>query len=190
MTSCTAYQMNTRIYIEQYGVVDPTPASFKICYSHGCEDLAEVQLSPDQWERVRAIFSAKSADAATERENISHAIGMLESMVGPLTETEKDIGGSFHGILRANQMDCVDEAVNTLTYLTMMEQDRLISYHDINLPASRGFFLNGWPHVAPVLVNKQTKEKYVVDSWFLDNGQPAVVLPYKKWKSGWKPVRN
>lgn len=190
LSACAAYQMNARLYIEQYGIEDPTPASFKICYSHDCQDLAEVQLSPDQWERVRAVFSTKPADAATEREYISRAIGVLETMVGPLTGTDKDIGGSFPGMLLENQMDCIDEAVNTLTYLAIMKQDQLISYHDINLPASRGFFLNGWPHIAAVLVDKHTKEKFVVDSWFLDNGQQAFVLSYKKWKSGWKPGRD
>jgi hypothetical protein len=190
LSACTAHQMNARHYIEQFGVVDPTPTSFKICYSHDCQDLADVQLSPDQWERVRAVFSTGAADAAAEREYISRAIGVLETMVGPRTGTDRDIGGSFRGSLLENQMDCVDEAVNTLTYLTIMEDDQLISYHDINLPASRGIFLNGWPHIAAVLVDKHTKEKYVVDSWFLDNGQPAFVLPYKKRKSGWNPERN
>jgi hypothetical protein len=27
-----------------------------------------------------------------------------------------------------------------------------------------------------------------VDSWFEDNGHPAYVVPYKQWKSGWRPA--
>ena len=190
-TACTIPQQTARRYIEEwYGIVDPNPSNFKICYSHGCQQWAQVQLSSAQWERIRDVFAPRPSDAATERECIAVAIGMLESMVGPLTGTAGDIGGSFQGTFRKKQMDCEDEAVNTSTYLTMMESDGLITYHDIYEPTMRGFVLNGWPHMATVLVDRQTGGKFVVDSWFVDNGHPAYVLPYKKWKSGWKPKHD
>ena len=30
-------------------------------------------------------------------------------------------------------------------------------------------------------------ERYVVDSWFVDNGEPAVVLPLAEWLKGGGP---
>ena len=29
--------------------------------------------------------------------------------------------------------------------------------------------------------------RFVVDSWFVDNGQPAVILPLAEWKEGAGP---
>jgi hypothetical protein len=29
--------------------------------------------------------------------------------------------------------------------------------------------------------------RFVVDSWFVDNGQPAVILPLDEWKKGAGP---
>jgi hypothetical protein len=114
----------------------------------------------------------------------------MESIVGPLTGTDGDIGGSLQGAFRKNQMDCEDEAVNTCTYLIMMQDDGLITYHDIYKPTMRGFVVMGWPHVATVLKDKQTGERFVVDSWFEDNGHPAHVVPYREWKSGWRPTHD
>jgi hypothetical protein len=189
LTACTTTtpQEGVRRYLAQYDMVDPHPHDFKICYAHSCQQITQVRLNAEQWECIHNIFVPRPQDGATERGRIALAIGELESMVGPLTGTEGDIGGSFQGAFRNHQMDCEDEAVNTLIYLTMMEQDGLIAYHDIYRPTSRGFVIMGWPHTATVLVDKETKEKFAIDSWFGDNGHPAYVVPLKKWKWGWRP---
>jgi hypothetical protein len=190
ITACATPQEGVRRYLDQHDIVDPRPDDFKICYAHGCQQSAQVQLNVEQWERVRIVFSPRPSDGATERACIARAIGVLESMVGPLTGTDGDVGGSFQGAFRNNQMDCEDEAVNTLVYLTMLEQDGLITYHDIYRPTSRGFVVMGWPHTAAVVMDKQTGEKFVVDSWFGDNGHPAYVVPLKEWKLGWRPKHD
>jgi hypothetical protein len=187
LTACVAPQQGVRRYLEHYDIIDPHPSNFRICYSHGCDKSAQVQLSAEQWERVRAVFAQRPSNAAEEREYLARAIGVLESIVGPLTGTDVDIGGSFQGMFRNYQMDCDDESVNTLMYLTMMENDGLITYHDIYRPTSRGFVIMGWPHTTTVLRDKQTRKKFAIDSWFGDNGQPAYVVPLKKWKWGWRP---
>jgi hypothetical protein len=182
-----ATQPNARRFLELYDIIDPHPANFTICYGYGCRQTARVRLTSGQWGRIRAVFEPRPTDAAGERACIALAIGVMESIVGPLTGTDVDIGGSFQGAFRKNQMDCEDEAVNTCMYLTMMQADGLITYHDIYKPAMRGFVVMGWPHVATVVKDKQTGEKFIVDSWFEDNGHPAYVVPYKEWKWGWRP---
>lgn len=190
LTSCATPQEGVRRYLGQHDIIDPHSSNFKICYSRGCRKSAQVQLSAAQWERIRTVFAPRPSNGAAERACIARAIGVLESMVGPLTGTDVDIGGSFQGAFRKNQMDCEDEAINTCSYLAMMNSDGLITYHDIYRPTIRGFVLMGWPHVANVVVDKETKEKFVVDSWFGDNGHPAYVVPLKKWKLGWRPKHD
>ena len=85
-------------------------------------------------------------------------------------------------------MDCIDEAMNTSTYLVMMKNDGFMRFHELQEHASRGYFIwGGWPHVAPIIVEKLSGQEYAVDSWFLDNGQPPFIIPLKLWKSGWRP---
>lgn len=183
-------QPNARRYLELYDIIDPHPSNFTICYGYGCRQSARVQLTAEQWGHIRALFEPRPTDAAAERACIALAIGEMEYIVGPLTGTDADIGGSLQGAFRKNQMDCEDEAVNTCMYLTMMQEDGLITFHDIYKPTMRGFVVMGWPHVATVIKDKQTGERFVVDSWFEDNGHPAHVVPYKEWKWGWRPAHD
>ena len=125
-----------------------------------------------------------------ERKKIAQSISILESIVGKLTKTNGDIGGTFPGVFMRNQMDCEDEAINTSTYLTMLKKDNMINFHDLREPARRGYFLNGWPHMAPVISEKGSGKKYVVDAWFLDNGELPFILKYNEWKDGWRPEKN
>jgi hypothetical protein len=178
---------DARHYIARYGIDNPSPDDFKVCYAYGCQRSFEVRLTDEQWRQIRAVFEPASDTPELERERLSRAIGLLETIVGEMTGLDADIGGSFPGAFRSNQMDCADEAINTSTYLTMLEEDGLIQFHDAKEPVVRGFFFNGWPHLGTVLVEKETGTRYVIDSSFLDNGEPAFVLPYKKWKSGWRP---
>jgi hypothetical protein len=175
-------------FLEIYGKHAPSPSHFSVCYSHGCNGSADIQLSVDEWNMVRLMFNGGTLDAEAERKSIAGAVGTLETIVGKRTGTDADLGGTFAGTFRQYQMDCVDEAVNTTTYLVMMKNDGLIRLHDLREPAHRGYIIwGGWPHTAPVIVERLSGEEYAVDSWFLDNGQPPFIIPLKQWKNGWRP---
>ncbi len=189
--ACTAPKARlARDYIAAHGIVDPRPAGFKFCYGHGCTRSAHVQLSRAQWQTVRQIFQPASTDAAMEKQRIIQAIALMERMVGKITGTDRDLGGTFPGTFRSGQLDCADEAINTSTYLTLMEDAGLIQFHAIYQPIARGYFIRGWPHFATVMIEKKTGTQYVIDSWFWDNGRPPHILPVAKWKRGWKPKKE
>jgi hypothetical protein len=187
--SCAATEeKGAHEFIGNYGKHAPSPSHFSICYSHGCNRSADVQLTAEEWDMIRQIFDPGPSDASTERQSIAKAVGSLEMIVGRRTGTDADLGGSFAGTFRQYQMDCVDEAVNTTTYLLMMKNDGLIRFHDLREPANRGYFIwGGWPHTAPVIVERLSGKEYAVDSWFQDNGQPPFIIPLEQWKDGWRP---
>lgn len=165
---------------------DPAPARFNICFNHGCQALADVSLTPEQWQEIRRLFSPEPASPREERERVAQAVGTLETLTGKLTGIDNDRGGSLAGLWMRNQMDCVDESTNTHTYLVMLNNDGLLKYH---VPANneRRF----WPyliqHYSAVIEETTTQKKFAVDSSFLDNGQPPVILPLSVWKQGWTP---
>lgn len=184
-------EKNAYELMERYGNKNPAPSSFSICYAHGCIASAEVRLTGEEWDTVRQAFRPKAADAEGERRYIAKAIGILEAIVGRQTGTDGDRGGTFAGVFRKNQMDCVDEMVNTITYLVMMKDDGLLLFHDLVGTSTRGYFIwRGWPHIAAVIPEKKTGEEYVVDSSFLDNGYPAFIMPVRQWKKGWRPLQD
>ncbi len=189
--ACTSSpRRNSAEFLASYGFANPRPESFKLCYAHTCQRIMDVAISKQEWQRVRSVFEPASVDASMERRRIEHAVGLMESIVGDITGTSADIGGSFPGTFRAKQMDCVDEAVNTSTYLTLMTDDGLILFHDIEEPDVRGHFIFGLPHRATVIVDRATGAEYAVDSWFKDNGHPAYVVPLDTWKDFWHPPKT
>jgi hypothetical protein len=84
-------------------------------------------------------------------------------------------------------MDCIDESTNTTTYLKIFQRADLLRWNEVVEPATRGWFLFGWPHTTAVIRDKTTNDLYAVDSWFLDNGLPATVVPLAIWKEGFRP---
>lgn len=162
----------------------PAPARFNICFNHGCQSLANVSLTPEQWQEIRQFFSPAPASPREERERIAQAVGKLEVLAGKLTGIDNDRGGSLAGLWMRNQMDCIDESTNTHTYLVMLKNDGLLKYH---MPANneRRFRPNLFQHYSAVIQETTTQKKYAVDSWFLDNGQLPFIIPLGAWKQGW-----
>ncbi|HHQ40783.1 MAG TPA: hypothetical protein ENK20_00635 [Chromatiales bacterium] len=165
----------------------PRPEAFTVCHGHGCEQRTRVSLAPAEWARVEALFRPLPRDAAAERRAVACAIGLLERLVGPSTGTAGDLGGTFPGLGRPGQMDCVDEATNTGTYLRMLADAGLLRFHVPDGRATRGYFVAGWPHTTAVMRERATGRRWAVDSWFENNGRPARVVPLGRWRRGWRP---
>lgn len=161
--------------------------SFAICHGGGCAVVRQVSLTADEWQQVRAVFAPDISDAEAERRYIAAAVGLLEQLVGAKSAIWQDRAGTFGNAAYAGQLDCNDEAANATTYLKLLRQDRLIRFHRIGDTKLRGFFIRGWPHTTASIVDMQSGQSYAVDSWFYDNGQPAVVVPLADWKRGWNP---
>jgi hypothetical protein len=167
---------------------NPTPQHFEHCQGGGCAEVETVALSAQEWQPVRAIFDPPATDAEAERKLIAQAVGMLERIVGPKTGTATDRAGTFGNSGYPGQLDCNDESTNSTTYMRMMAKDGLLHFHEVVDTKTRGFFFNGWPHTTAVIREIASGRKFAVDSWFYDNGVPAVVLPLEVWQGGWRPA--
>ena len=167
-------------------ITDPDPTQFTVCYNNGCASLARLKLSAEQWQSIRALFAPPADTAAGEREQIRTAIALFETIVGPMTGTSGDKGGTFAGFGESGQMDCIDESTNTTIYLLMLKKYGLLRWHNVADRATR-WSLFSWPHTTAVIEERANKQEWAVDSWFLDNGEPPFVLPLETWREGWKP---
>lgn len=165
----------------------PTLAGFDMCHGGGCAVEEIVSLSDEEWALVNDEFDPLPENAEQERSAIANAIAAMERTVGAKTGTDTDRGGTFGNSAYPGQLDCNDESVNSTTYLKLMLQADLIQFHEVMDTKTRNFFFNGWPHTTAVIRDKQSGQLYAVDSWFYDNGVPAVILPLEVWQTGWKP---
>ena len=112
-----------------------------------------------------------------EREQIANAIGVFEEIVGLKTETSTDLASTFDNASMSWQLDCNDEAINSTIYMHLMRRYSLINLHEIEDLRTRNFFFTGWPHTTAVTYEIATGNRYVVNSWFFDNGAPATIVP-------------
>lgn len=146
-----------------------------------------LQLTPAEWDNVQRLFSPQPQTADEERASIAAAVGALEDMIGTKIGTTSDRAGTFGNSDYPHQQDCNDEAINTTTYMRLMQQNGLIRLHAILDTRTRKFFFGGWPHSTAVIQELTTNAEYAVDSWFYDNGHSATIVPMAQWKSGYIP---
>ena len=163
-----------------------------ICYQYGCKKIARISIDEDSWLSIVNIFNDIPPSAAYERALLAEYIARMEQYVGRKTNTQFDRAGTFVMYLnifnqQSNQMDCIDESINTLSYLKLLTALDVLNHHYLSGVVTRAGFISGYPHTAVLLVEKLTNKKYVIDSWFFDNGRPAVIVPYDLWKQGWAP---
>ena len=168
------------------------PNDFSVCLRYGCKEIQNVSLDENVWSSLSQELNDKSKSAQLERALIAEYIGKMETVVGRITNTQYDTAGTFLLFLnpvkaKGNQMDCIDESINSFSYLKLLENEGKLHFHRIIGLVTRGGLVAGYPHTAVLIAEHHSSNKYVVDSWFLDNGRPATVVPYKVWKSGWKP---
>ncbi|MEM8777175.1 MAG: hypothetical protein AAGF53_19295 [Pseudomonadota bacterium] len=157
------------------------------CHGYGCKLKSEVSLSNADWNQIARNFNKKPSTPKAERAAIKNALGTFEQIVGAKTGTDQDRKGTFKR-LGHDQHDCVDESINASVYMRAMIEKGLIKFHFVGTPETRLplFHTGTWPHQAATIYEIDSKKKYVVDTWWEDNGRPAHIVPFDDWKTGWR----
>jgi len=170
-------------------IAAPTPQDFTVCSNHGCDRVSRIQLQPSDWNAVAAAFGPPPATAADERAAIARAVAALETVVGRLASTANDKGGNAFGSgLPGFQLDCVDESMNTTTYLELLAHEGLLRWHSVEERANRAWLQGSWPHWTAVMREEATGTEWAVDSWFFDNGALPAIVTLDAWYHGWRPA--
>ncbi len=158
-----------------------------ICYNYDCAVEENVVVTGKTLLPVRDLLRrAKNAEA--ERQAIAEAIGRFEAAVGERAPTRNDRGRNANDD-GEGRMDCLDESHNTTAYLKLMEARGWLRHHRVLERVMRAPHLLD-DHWAARIMEKKTGREFVVDSWFFDNGRPAVVYPLDAWKEGAEPDDN
>jgi hypothetical protein len=158
----------------------PVHQPFFSCTDYHCDTGRMVTLTDSQWREVRDIFAIDTSPSQ-EREEIRRAIALLEQKVGAITGTWRDLGGNVAGAGEPGQLDCISESKNTTTYLQLMSEDGLLKWHAVEPREVRHPFIFD-VHWSAVIRDRTDGKRFVVDSWFLDNGHRPMS---NRWRTGW-----
>lgn len=160
----------------------------RICHGYGCDYQVSVRFTEGQLGQIRRMMFA-ATDAATERGVLAVAIGRLYGWGGEQSDIHNDRGGNVADDDVSGKMDCIDHSTSTTRLLRLLTQRGYLRWHRVLEPEARNFAGVLPVHWSAVIEEKREDEprRFAVDSWFVDNGQPAVILLLDEWKKGAGP---
>jgi hypothetical protein len=176
---------------------DAASESVSVCFNYGCLAQAEVVFSAAQLGELRQRLS-RARTPAEEREAIAEVVGRLLEWAGQQSPIGADRGGNYPDDAIYGRMDCIDHAVTTTRLLRFVERRGLLRFHRAMEPALRLRFMF-FQHYSALIEeirdgdakrdegNDEAPARFVVDSWFFDNGHPAAVMPLDAWMNGENP---
>ncbi len=171
-----------------------------ICHGYSCVAQAEIVYPAERLGEIRRLLAGAN-DAAAERERLAEAMGRLYRWAGEQSEVRNDRAGNYADGHVPGKMDCIDHSTSTTRLLNMLENAGMLRWHAVLVPQVR-YFLGIFPsHWSAVIEEKDAERnsdanagesagenrRFVVDSWFVNNGEPAVILPLADWKKGAGP---
>jgi hypothetical protein len=179
---------NIALADRQQGIEAPAFVSLDaipVCYDFGCKSKSVVRLPITEWEEVTGWFNPAAETPEQERGQIKNAIGWMEVLIGRHTPTYKDLAFDLPpeddvSDLFPGQQDCIDEAVNTTTYLRLLELNGYFKHHTVIEQAYRKAILD--QHWAGQIQETATGTRYIVDSWFQPNGYLPVIQASEDWE--------
>jgi hypothetical protein len=151
-------------------------------------------MDRDECTDIVAVFRPEPATAAEERARLARAIALLEMKVGAAvgTATDEAAAATFGG--EPDQLDCIDETVNTTVYLRLLAEEGLMRRHAIGAAAQRGslmgFRYNDFITNTASIVETATGESFAVDAYFYPNGREPKILPLAEWRRNWRPASD
>lgn len=167
--------------IEKYNEAEyPKRNRIKICHGHGCKYASDFRITDSIIAELRELFEGVSSPSM-ERDALKKSVAFLERESGKVVGTQHDKPSlSFIAGGRFGQMDCVDEALNSTSYLVILNRLGLIKFHDIKAPVWKGGFFK-WTHYAALIEDKETRIRWAIDSGVRENGKEPLIIEYERW---------
>ena len=172
-----------RNFLLDNGGAPPENGYVTVCHAYGCGRITRVRIGDADLAMIRRQMASGAISAAAERAAVARVVAEMEDKVGAITGTSADRDyRDFASGGDPTQMDCIDEAANSTSYLLLLDGLGLLRHHKIAHPVSKGFLLDFvYPHNTAVLVEKATGTRYAVDSWVFKNGEPPIIVPLETW---------
>jgi hypothetical protein len=179
-----AASQTAQAWFKERGYVEPSGNRIIACHSYGCSRRMAVSVDGAWLGRANAALKAGRGSPAAERQALKAVIKAYTAYLSASLGGTPDVPGSpprMSGVY--GQMDCLDETANTTSLLLVLQDRGLLTYHVVEHPESRGFFLDGrYPHFTAVIKEKASGLAWAVDPWRKAPGQSPDILPLNRWR--------
>ena len=189
LLAVSSVSAQTLLQLSPLGWVTVVP----VCHDYDCANETDVVYHETQLDEVARVM-AVAQSAAEERERLALVIGQLYAWAGRQSPIWRDKAGNHLDDGMPGTMDCIDHSTTTTRFLLMMQQYSMLRFHRVIEPAWRGIFLTQHRSAAIEEVEPDLRPaesdgsgQFVVDSWYGDNGTPALVIPIEAWREGGGP---
>jgi hypothetical protein len=172
-------------FLEKLAVsVAPSPV-VTVCHGFGCAYRNQLVLTPARFSYMRETLQSAHS-ASEERKAISKVVAWFDREGGRIAGTVGRV--AYAGVdtkSGPSQMDCIDLTANITELLMVLNRARLLKYHQVGEPVSRGFIIDGkQPHTTPVIVEVANGSQWSVDSWTRAYGQSPDIMTISEWQNG------
>jgi hypothetical protein len=171
-------------FLEKLSLNSAPSQSLVVCHGFGCAYRNQFVLTPARVANLRAMLGAAHS-AKEERRVLARAVAWFDREGGRAAGTVGRIARAGAATKSGpSQMDCIDLTANITELLIVLDRNKLLRYHRVGEPVSRGLFVDGkQPHTTPVIVEIATGAEWSVDSWTKAYGQSPDIMTITEWKS-------
>lgn len=161
---------------------EPSPV-LTICHGFNCAQRHQFVVTPGRLASIRSQLGA-ARSAKDERKALAKIVVWFDRESGKVAGTTKRI--AYAGAATKSgpgQMDCIDLTANITELLRLLERNKLMKFHEVGDPVSRGFIIDKQPHTTPVIVETAGGGQWSVDSWTHAYGEAPDIFTIAEWKS-------
>ena len=189
LAGCTYPSLSTiEAHFMGWQVPPPRGLTVHVCHAYGCQMKTKFRFNGDDVKQLAAILAKWRTNAATaeeERRGVAYSIGWMKERVGKVIGTVTDrAGDDFEGNGDPTQMDCVDESINTTSFLAVLSSSGLLMHHTVGVPFAKEDYrrgVAGWTHWTAVLIERPSGQRWAVDSWIFACCENPAVVKAEDW---------
>lgn len=171
-------------FLEKLSLNSSPSSVLIVCHGFGCASRNQFVLTPARLAMLRSMLGA-ARSAKDERRILARAVAWFDREGGRAAGTVGRIARASASTRSGpTQMDCIDLTANITELLIVLDRNKMLRYHHVGEPVSRGVFIDGkQPHTTPVIVENSTGTEWSVDSWTKAYGQSPDIMTITEWKS-------
>ena len=175
---------NGAAFLEKLSLNSSPSKTLIVCHGFGCAYRNPFVLTPARLSYLQGQLGAAHS-AAEERKILARVVAWFDREGGRVAGTTGRIARAGAGTKSGpTQMDCIDLTANVTELLLVLDRNKLLRFHRVDQPVSRGLFVDGkQPHTTPVIVEIKTGTPWSVDSWTKAYGQSPDIMTISEWKS-------
>ena len=153
-------------HFEKFATKPPKLDTVTVCHAYGCKAQTRFAFTESDIAELTTLMARvpREDTPAEERRALAYAIAWMERRVAPAVGTASDRTSiDLRGSGDPTQLDCVDEATNTTSYLLVLDRHGLLKHHAVDRPLAKDS-LTRWTHWAAVIREKQSGARFAIDS--------------------------